>query len=495
MIFDKSRTIDAMSTRQIASSTLWQFSSQIAMAALSIVTVKLVAIGLSIELAGNYNTAYGYLQIFGILADFGLYAVSVREVARAKDRAIILGNLMTLRAIIVAISLGSALLVAWTIPHWQGTPLPLAITIAAFVPGFTLLAGILRTIFQVEYRLHYVFIAEVTHRLVSVSLTALAVWWAFRNSTDVRALYVLLACGGIGSITLFILSVIFSRRLIPVRPRWDPAIMKHLLRLCAPYGLAFLCVSLYRQFDVTLIGLLRPNDYELQNAHYGFVQRMMDMAYLLPTFLLNSTLPILSERDAKGTDTRDFLGKILLAILLVGIISALFSALWSRPLMQMLTTNQYLSTATSPGSDTALRLLSVSMLMNGLLTFSFYVLLTKHRWRPLVMTLMIGVVLSLVSNFLLIPTWGFVGAATTSIIVHVTLAVLLLPQALRAMPARISGAMFLQWITFSLLLLGFLVVAQPLLRNSLMTAGMLIVATLWMGICVWVTGLAKMLRI
>ena len=130
------------------------------MAALSIVTVKLVAIGLSIELAGNYNTAYGYLQIFGILADFGLYAVSVREVARApahrsfseggKDRLAILGNLMTLRAIILTISLSSALLIAWAIPHWQGTPLPLGITIAAFVPAFTLLAGILRTVFKIS---------------------------------------------------------------------------------------------------------------------------------------------------------------------------------------------------------------------------------------------------------------------------------------------------------------------------------------------------------
>ena len=42
------------------------------MASLSILTTKFVAIGLTKELAGNYNSAYGYLQLFGILADFGL---------------------------------------------------------------------------------------------------------------------------------------------------------------------------------------------------------------------------------------------------------------------------------------------------------------------------------------------------------------------------------------------------------------------------------------
>ncbi|MSR87457.1 hypothetical protein EXS70_04815 [Candidatus Peribacteria bacterium] len=484
-----------MSTKKIATSTLWQFASQITMAGLSIVTVKLVAIGLTMELAGQYNTAYGYLQIFGILADFGLYAVSVREVARAKDKLVVLGNLMTLRAIILAISLGSALMIAWVIPHWQGTPLPLAITIAAFVPGFTLLAGILRTVFQVEYKMHFVFIAEVTQRIVTTALTGLAVLEGMRDSADVASLYMILGFGGLGALVLLALSVIFSNRILPVRPRWDPVVMKHLLRLCAPYGVAFLCTALYRQFDVTLIGLFRPDDYQLQNAYYGFVQRMMDMAYLLPTFLLNSTLPMLSERDARGDDMRNFLGKILLAILVLGSISSLFAAIWPRALMQMLTTQQYLSTATSPGSDTALRLLSVSMFMNGLLTFSFYVLLTKHRWKPLVGTLMVGVVISLVSNVLLIPRIGFVGAGITSVIVHASLALLLLPQALRAMPVRITQTMWLRWIAFTLLLFSFLYLFQPFLNHPLITAVALIASALWMGACVWITGLHKMLKV
>lgn len=474
---------------------MWQFASQITMAALSIATVKLVAIGLSIELAGNYNTAYGYLQIFGILADFGLYAVSVREVARAADKRAVLGNLMTLRAMILAISLGSALMIAWMIPAWRGTPLSVGITVAAFVPAFTLLAGILRTIFQVEYRLHFVFVAEVTQRIVTVTLTALAVWMGIRNSADVRSLYLLLGFGGVGALVLLLLSIAFSRKILRVRPRYDPAIMCRLLRLCAPYGAAFLCTALYRQFDVTLIGLLRPLDYEMQNAYYGFVQRIMDMAYLLPTFLLNSTLPILSERDAQGGDTRELLGKILLAILLIGSVSFLFAVFWPRPLMQMLTTEQYLSTALSPGADTALRLLSVSMFMNGFLTFSFYVLLTKHRWRPLVTTLLLGVAISLMGNAFLIPRLGFVGASVTSIVVHTVLALLLFPLALRAMPTRLTRAHASRWIVFSLLMFIFVFATRAILTGPLVTASMLALSAVWLAVCAWATGVYKILRI
>lgn len=484
-----------MPVRQIASSTLWQFASQATMAALSIVTVKLVATGLDIKLAGNYNTAYGYLQIFGILADFGLYAVSVREVARAKDKAAMIGNLITMRCMILAVSLGSALLIAWAIPNWRSTPLPFGVTIAAFVPAFTLLAGILRTLFQTEYQMHYVFIAETVQRIVTVSLTGFAVFMGMRNSTDTRSLYLLLAFGSVGALVLLMLSIAFGRKVLRVRPRWDPVIMRKLFRLCAPYGAAFLCTSLYRQFDVTLIVLLRSQDYELQNAYYGFVQRMMDMAYLLPTFLLNSTLPILSERDANKEGTRELLGKILFAILLIGSISFLLSAMWPRQLMQMLTTEQYLSTAMSPGADTALRLLSVSMFMNGLLTFSFYVLLTKHRWRPLVLTLLAGVVLSLSGNAFLIPRLGFVGAAITSIVVHTTLALLLLSQAFRTMPVMLTAAQMLRWIGFSALLFVFVFVTRPLLMQPLITAGMLGMAAVWMAISAGLLGIYKILKI
>lgn len=478
-------------TRAIASSTLWQFASQILMAALSIATVKFVAIGLTKELAGTYNSAYGYLQIFGILADFGLYAVAVREVSRAQEnRQQVLGALLVLRVLILAGSLGTALLLVWLLPMWRGDPLPTAVTIAAFVPAFTLLAGVIRTVFQVHYRMHYVFIAEVTQRIITVSLIGAFIAYGVRQSADIWVCYAFLAIGGIGSLWLLVLSLFFSRKLTPVRPCWDKKLLLLLLRKAAPYGVAFFCVALYRQFDVALIALLRP-DYELQNAYYGFVQRMMDMAYILPTFLLNSTLPMLSEREARGEETSGLLGRTLLIVLIIGSISLLFAALWSRPLTDLLTTEAYLSQPGRAGSDTALLLLSLPMFCNGLILFGFYSMLTKHAWRPLVASMSVGVVLSLSLNVILIPQWGFVGAATTSILVHVVLACLLLPQALRRLPVRFLGRYWLQLASFVVLLGSLLWATQSLLVSGVHTAiGLVMMGVMALGL-LEITGLRR----
>jgi O-antigen/teichoic acid export membrane protein len=482
-----------MSTKKIAVSTLWQIASQAVMAGLSAVSVKFVAMGLSKELAGSYNSAYGYLQLFAILADFGLYAVSVKEVSKTKDQSRVLGALLVLRVCITLLSLGGAVLVAWFVPAWQGTPLRLGITIASLVPFFTLLAGVLRTTFQISFKMHLVFIAEVLQRVLTASLMAWLIFAGVRGSSDPFIYQLFLWIGAIGAFLLFLISLFFSERILPVRPCFDRALLLRLLKTATPYGVAFLCIALYRQFDLTMIALLRP-DFRTLNAEYGFAQRISEMTYLIPTFLLNSTLPVLSERRANGEHTASLLGKTLFLILLIGATASLFSFFWSRPLMELLTTSAYLSTALSPGADTALRFLSVPMFLNGLVLFSFYTLLTEHRWKPLVSTMLVAVVLSVVSNLFLIPAYGYVGAIVTSMIVHAFLVLTLFPRALAILPVSFSGRSFFTLAGFTFILGVALFLSRPFLLSELETVVACALGVLFLAGLAWVLRVQKIVR-
>lgn len=482
-----------MSTKKIAVSTLWQIASQAVMAVLSAVSVKFVAMGLSKELAGSYNSAYGYLQLFAILADFGLYAVSVKEVSKTKDQSRVLGALLVLRVCITLLSLGGAVLIAWFVPAWSGTPLRLGITIASLVPFFTLLAGVLRTTFQITFRMHLVFVAEVLQRVLTASLMAWLIVAGVRGSSDPFIYELFLWIGAIGALLLFLISLFFSERILPVRPCFDRALLLRLLKTTMPYGVAFLCIALYRQFDLTMIALLRQ-DFRTLNAEYGFAQRITEMTYLVPTFLLNSTLPILSERRAKGEHTASLLGKTLFLIVLFGAVSSLFSFFWSRPLMELLTTSAYLSTPLRPGADTALHLLSLPMFMNGFVLFSFYVLLTEHRWKPLVSTMLIAVVLSIVSNLYLIPLYGYIGAIMTSMIVHGFLVSALLPRAIAILPVSFPHRFVMTLLLFSSTLALALFFSRPLLLSELQTVIACVMGVLFLGGLAWVLRVHTVVR-
>ena len=340
--------------------------------------------------------------------------------------------------------------------------------------------------------MHYVFLAEVTQRIITTTLIGSLLYFGIRGSTDIQDLHMMLYFGGVGAFVLFAISFFYGDRLMKIRPRVDWTLIKSLAKKAAPFGLAYLCLAFYRQFDITMIALLRP-DFQLQNAYYGFVVRMADMGFLLPTFLLNSTLPVLSELDAKGEDTSKLLGKTFAVILLIGITAFLFAFLWSRPLIQLLTTEQYLSTANRVGSDTALKLISVTFLLNGIILYAFYVLLNRHVWKKLVIYLFSAALLSLLLNFILIPSHGFVGAAYTSITVHSALALTLLPFALREMKVVVGRELWKKIALYGFGLGFGLGLFAPLMTNEISTVIGLIAMTALMGGLLWGLRLQKTL--
>ena len=109
------------------------------------------------------------------------------------------------------------------------------------------------------------------------------------------------------------------------------------------------------------------------------------------------------------------------------------------------------------------------------------------------LSLLMGAILAISMNVLLIPVYGFVGAASTSIVVHIFLAIILLPQSLRAMPMRLSRHQIYQWLAFSGLLAAGLWLFIPLLQSEIYTVAGLVAMALWMGVIILLTKLHKSL--
>jgi O-antigen/teichoic acid export membrane protein len=121
------------------------------------------------------------------------------------------------------------------------------------------------------------------------------------------------------------------------------------------------------------------------------------------------------------------------------------------------------------------------------------VLLNRHVWKRLTLSLFAAAVLSLTLNYVLIPDYGFVGAAYTSIVVHVMLAIILLPQAIKEMPMQLDKVLMRQWAIFGLGLGLGLGLFRPILVNELSTLIGLIAMTILMGTLGWTLKLHKSL--
>lgn len=104
-----------MATKKVYLNTLAQIAGKISTALISIVLIKVLTNYLDLAGYGLYSKVYNYLSIFSVIADLGLYTVTVREISACKDDSEkvrkIAGNVLTLRTLmglaIIFISLGA----------------------------------------------------------------------------------------------------------------------------------------------------------------------------------------------------------------------------------------------------------------------------------------------------------------------------------------------------------------------------------------------------
>jgi O-antigen/teichoic acid export membrane protein len=71
-----------MPNKKIYTNTLAQIAGKIMTALISIFMIKILTNYLDVAGYGMYSKIYNYLSIFAVIADLGLYTITVRELSK-----------------------------------------------------------------------------------------------------------------------------------------------------------------------------------------------------------------------------------------------------------------------------------------------------------------------------------------------------------------------------------------------------------------------------
>ena len=92
-----------MPTRKIYTNTIAQIGGKVLTALISIFMIKLLTSYLDIAGYGLYSKIYNFLSIFAVIADLGLYTITVRELSDNHDDPKMVekisSNVLTLRTL------------------------------------------------------------------------------------------------------------------------------------------------------------------------------------------------------------------------------------------------------------------------------------------------------------------------------------------------------------------------------------------------------------
>ena len=441
-------------TKKILSNTFWQIAGKLVTAILGIASIKFLTGYFSADLYGQYATMFDYISFFAIAADFGLYTIGIREMAKQKQEVpFILGNILSLRLILIVITLATGGLIAQVIPTYTNTLIPSTIWLVALITSLFLIHGTLTTVLQYRLKMFAANFSLLVGKIISVGYIIFTVFYLFPKSPTVGFTHLLY--GSIaGNIIMVGMTLYFVQKHTKVRLLFNRPYIKELITKSAPYGLSLVLSTIYFRIDIILIGLMR----DLAEAGiYSVPLKIMEILSVIPVFFMNTLLPTLTEYIQKHKQKAartvqnafQFLLIIALPLLIGGSILAfpLTFAISSpqflsgyhcannsqivfqnepeatmtcanTPINQdfKLTTSKAGTTMFMYGSDLALKLILFAVFFSYLNTLFTFALIALDQQTKLLYVNFAGVAFNVITNLLIIPYYGFRGAAFTTIL-------------------------------------------------------------------------------
>jgi O-antigen/teichoic acid export membrane protein len=385
--------------RRIASNTAVQVAGKGAVLAFGAVSIAILTRYLGPDDYGRFMLAIMYMQLFGVLADAGLYMTVVREISKDPGRTQeLVGNVLTLRLLlsfaVIALGAGVSLLLPYE-PDQR-----LAILLAGGPLLFGMLTTSLVTVLQARLRMARAVVGEVAGRAFALGLTVLVV------VLDLGFYAVIVAAAG-GTAMAFGVTWLTTRPVTTLRFSAQPSLWRPLLVASLPLGLALGINELYFRADTLIISLYEPYD---EVGLYTLAYRILEFTLALGTIFLITVFPVLSEAVAKdppralrtiqaSTDLFIILGAPLIA-----------GGLVLAPHVIELAGGGEFDDAATP-----LRVLLAAGALSWVNGVFGFALIAKERQASALWLNASALAFNVGLNFLLIPRYGIVAAAAITV--------------------------------------------------------------------------------
>jgi O-antigen/teichoic acid export membrane protein len=411
-----------MSTaRKILSNTIWQILGKAVVAVLAVVVVKLLTNYLSVEGYGEYAIVYEFLAFFGIAADMGLFTIAVREMSKDESKIPkIIGNILSLRTFLVITTVTLGAIAAFLIPKYSGTRIPIGVTIATLTTFFTMINGTVASVLQAKLKMHIASIAQVIGKIAQVGYMLYIVFYAFPagsgpEATDI-GFYHLIFAGVIGNFIMLIITQHYVKKITPLVYQFDFQLWRKIFFTALPFGIALILNTIYFRIDSILLSLIQG---QTEVGIYAVAMRVLEAFAIIPLYFMSSVLPVLTRTLKDNIEKArtiisysfDFLAAISFPMLTGAVILA-------YPIVFIVSTPEFLSRIDEGfyGSDIALQILMFALVFQFLSTLFAFILIAADKQGKLLYINAAGVLLNITGNLLVIPIYGFVGAAITSVI-------------------------------------------------------------------------------
>ena len=379
-------------------------SSQFVRAAIGFVFFLFLARQLGPEDYGRYMFALSLSEIFSILGDMGLHEYMIREIARKPDQ--LRERLAGILGLKTLLSSFSAIIMIAIVPLMEkdrATSMAVVAFALAQIGYSWFYASTIA--FSVKQDMHIQAFLWLFEKIlfVAAGLSVLLIWHNF--------VLVALSNTGVQFIGGILAVLIAWRKYGPFFLRLDRDKWSGYLRAALPFGMIVAFYLVYFRIDSVMISFFR-GDQEV--GQYASAYNLISALLFIPAGLVAALFPRLASQYKSPSDNLDGpFQKACRWLLAISLPMAVCGWLLSEQVILLFLKEQYLP------ATTALAIMSWVLPVWFLTFLQGNILTIVERQKSVAAVGFVNMIVNVGLNLLVIPRYGFTGAAVTTLVTEV----------------------------------------------------------------------------
>ncbi len=392
-------------SRKIAKNTAIQVGGKLIGTVLSLIAAGMIFRHLGTYGTGQYTLILSFLQVFGILMDFGLYITLVKKIAVLNEQSMrIANNIFTLRVVSGIFFLGLAPVIAWIIGFYNGsysTEVLHGVILTTLFFFFISLNQLLSAIFQKFLRTDWIALAEFIGKSVLLIATLIVV---FMNAGLIWVMLTLVVSSGANFLTNFIA----SRRYVKLRLALNWDVCRSIIVETWPIAISIGFTLLYFKGDVVILSFFEG---ESMIGFYGAPYKILEVLVTFPAMFTGLVLPVITAAWQKGDVQRfqKILQKSFDALILIAVPMIAGTLILAPSIIQLIAGSDF--TASEP----ILRILIIATAAIYIGTLFGYLIVSLNKQKAMLYGYGFVAITALVLYFFAIPRFSIFGAAWVTV--------------------------------------------------------------------------------
>lgn len=352
------------------------------------------------EQYGLMNYVMSYVALFQVLAYFGMDQIEIREESKSpEERDKIIGTAFALKLGFAVITIGLVCLTAWLFEADSFTQWMIMLYSLSMIMNSL---GVIRNYFTSLVWNEYIVKTEISRTLIGAGvkvalllLHAPLVWFIAATLFDT-----ILIAGG------YLVS--YRSKIDSIRKwRFDKETAKYLIKQSFPLLLSGAAVVIYQKIDQVMLGNMLNKEAV---GYYSVAGKFVEICIFIPTVLSQTITPSLVKNHASDKNEYQKNAQLFMNISIWGtILICVIISLLASPLIRYSFGSQYVP------SIILLQIMVFKVVGYAHAQVTGVMIIIENKQSLVVLRNVIGCVSAIGLNLILIPKFGIIGAAISSV--------------------------------------------------------------------------------